>query len=380
MSTPQPLPDAAKLAWLRLWRTEGIGPRGFFKLLHRFGSAEEALAALPEIVRERTPPTPPPIAEITAELAAHRAIGAVLAAHPEPDYPPFLRAIHDPPPLLSLRGRPDLARAPCVAIVGSRDASGNGRLLARRFAAELAAAGITVVSGLARGIDTAAHEGALQVGGATIAVTATGIDVAYPPENRALMERIAAEGLLVTERPFGGEPQARHFPRRNRLIAGLCQAVLVVEAGLRSGSLITAKLALEQGREVLAVPGSPLDERHRGTNQLLKDGAHLVETAEDVLAVLPRHATVVTRAVPPAGSPRPAPQAPSDAVRRVRERLGPTPLAIDELIRQCHLSPAEVQDALLDLELEGRLERHHGNRVSLVQGWGDLDRGPAVGR
>ena len=379
MSTPQPLPDAAKLAWLRLWRTEGIGPRGFFKLLHRFGGAEDALAALPEIVHDRTPPTPP-IAEITAELAAHRAIGAVLVAHPEPDYPPLLRAIHDPPPLLSLLGRADLARAPCVAIVGSRDASGNGRLLARRIAAELAAAGVTIVSGLARGIDTAAHEGALEAGGATIAVIATGIDIAYPPQNEALMARIASAGLVLTERPFGGEPQARHFPRRNRLIAGLSQAVLVVEAGLRSGSLITAKLALEQGREVLAVPGSPLDERHRGTNQLLKDGAHLVETAEDVLAVLPRHATVVIRKAPHAAPPRPAPEAASDAVREVRARLGPTPLAIDELIRQCHLSPAEVQDALLDLELEGRLERHHGNRVSLVQGWGDLDRGPAVDR
>jgi DNA processing protein len=246
-----------------------------------------------------------------------------------------------------------------------------------------------VVSGLARGIDTAAHEGALGAGAPTLAVIASGVDVAYPSENAELMEQIVQSGAVVSERPLGAVPQARHFPRRNRLISGLTLGVVVVEAAPNSGSLITARLAAEQGREVMAVPGSPLDPRHRGTNQLLRDGATLVESAADVITALgplvptpnqrpPRPA--VPAAIPTTARaearPRPAPSAlplvpavdGADLIGRVCERLGPEPLQVDELIRQCQASTAEVQRALMELELDGRLERHPGNRVSLTIG------------
>ncbi len=258
-------------------------------------------------------------------------------------------------------------------------------MFAKGLAGELAAGGLVVVSGLARGIDTAAHEGALAAGGATIAVIASGIDVPYPEDNAALMARIAETGAVVTERPPGSVPQARHFPRRNRLIAGLSLGVVVVEAAPQSGSLITARLAAEQGREVMAVPGSPLDPRHRGTNQLLRDGATMIETAADVRAALgpfqvaPKTARAEPKPRRMASERRPSPSAPAPSVRmaaacatngdladRVRERLGPEPLLVDELIRQCHASTAEVQRALLELELDGRIERHPGNRVSLA--------------
>jgi DNA processing protein len=251
-------------------------------------------------------------------------------------------------------------------------------MLARSLASDLAAGGLVVISGLARGIDTAAHEGALAAGGATVAVIASGLDVPYPEDNAELMARIAESGAVVTERPLGAVPQARHFPRRNRLIAGLSLGVVVVEAAPQSGSLITARLAAEQGREVMAVPGSPLDPRHRGTNQLLRDGATLVETADDVRSALgplgsvptPSPARPAPRRAPAPQPPRPSRPATSatagDLLDRLHERLGPEPLLVDELIRQCHASTAEVQQALLELELDGRLERHPGNRVSLA--------------
>jgi DNA processing protein len=273
-------------------------------------------------------------------------------------------------------------------VVGARNASANGRVFAHGLARELAAAGLLVVSGLARGIDTAAHEGALAAGAPTLAVIASGVDVAYPADNAELMERIAGSGAIVSERPLGAVPQARHFPRRNRLISGLSLGVVVVEAAPQSGSLITARLAAEQGREVMAVPGSPLDPRHRGTNQLLRDGATLVESAADVVAALgPLAPSPERRPTRPAVAPaiasspstparpartataQPSPEPGSigaDLIGRVRERLGPEPLLVDELIRQCQASTAEVQQALLELELDGRLERHPGNRVSLA--------------
>ncbi|HEX6142399.1 MAG TPA: DNA-processing protein DprA [Geminicoccaceae bacterium] len=374
-----------RIAWLRLARTGGVGPRTFRKLLRRFGNAARALDNLPRIARE-TGSDPDRFRicsepEATHELEALAAAGGRLLLLGEPDYPLALQQIEDAPPVLSARGDPALLARPAVALVGARNASGNGRVLAQRLAAELAGAGMTVVSGLARGIDTAAHEGALQRG-ATIAVVASGIDVAYPPENALLMERIAEHGLVVTERPFGREPQARHFPRRNRVIAGLSLGVVVVEAAPKSGSLITARLAAEQGREVMAVPGSPLDPRHRGTNRLLREGATLVEDAADVLEALRPQLAVPEppRALPrrpgpaPPTTPRPAPPpAPAacaagtePVLARIRTRLGPEPLLVDELIRQCHASSAEVQHALMELELEGRIERHPGNRVSLA--------------
>jgi DNA processing protein len=259
-------------------------------------------------------------------------------------------------------------------------------MFAHGLARDLAGAGLLVVSGLARGIDAAAHEGVLAAGAPTLAVIASGVDVVYPSDNAELMERIAQTGVIVSERPLGAVPQARHFPRRNRLISGISLGVVVVEAAPQSGSLITARLAAEQGREVMAVPGSPLDPRHRGTNRLLRDGATLVESAEDVVAALgplapaPHQRTrvagsaepqVIGRAEerkPPA--PPPLPLDPgatgADLLGRLCERLGPEPLLVDELIRQCRASTAEVQRALLELELDGRLERHPGNRVSLA--------------
>jgi DNA processing protein len=370
-----------KIDWLQLCRSGGVGPRTFYKLLERFDTARRAYEELPRLMREagggehwrrcRRD-------EAEAELEALRALGAHLIARCEPDYPSRLAEIADPPPLLAVLGEPALLAAPAVAIVGARNASAHGRMLAKSLAKDLAEAGLVVVSGLARGIDTAAHEGALAAGGATVAVIASGIDVPYPPDNEDLMAQIAASGAVVTERPPGAVPQARHFPRRNRIIAGLCLGVVVVEAAPQSGSLITARLAAEQGREVMAVPGSPLDPRHRGTNQLLRDGATLVESAADIRAALggtlDRVAPRVTsprRRAPAASelpSPTPAPAAPpqGDLLCRLQERLGVEPLLVDELIRQCHASTAEVQQALLELELEGRIERHPGNRVSLA--------------
>jgi DNA processing protein len=382
---PRTLSPTERLDWLQLCRSDGIGPRTFSKLLRRFGSARRAYEELPRLAAQmgtsdRLRRSRREDAE--AELEALEQLGARLIALAEPAYPKRLAEIADPPPVLTVRGDLDLLHLPGVAIVGARNASGNGRMLAGSLARELATAGLVVVSGLARGIDTAAHEGAL-ASGATVAVIASGIDVPYPPENAELMERIAATGAIVSERPPGSVPQARHFPKRNRLIAGLSLGVVVVEAAPQSGSLITARLAAEQGREVMAVPGSPLDPRHRGTNQLLRDGAVLVETADDIrtalgpLAAQPARSEIRRARRPPpdpgpasgTASPadRPARPGQDDLLARLCGRLGPEPLLVDELIRQCDATTAEVQRALLELELEGRIERHPGNRVSLVR-------------
>jgi DNA processing protein len=376
------LTNAEKLDWLQLCRSGGVGPRTFFKLLERYRSARKALEELPRLAREaggeerwrrcRRD-------EAEAELQATLDLGCALIARDEPEYPKRLAEIADPPPLLMVRGQVELLEAPAVALVGARNASANGRRFAHDLAGELAAAGLLVVSGLARGIDAAAHDGALAAGAPTVAVIASGVDVAYPSDHAELMERIAERGAIVSERPLGAVPQARHFPRRNRLISGLCLGVVVVEAAPQSGSLITARLAAEQGREVMAVPGSPLDPRHRGTNQLLRDGATLVESGDDVIAALGPLAEVPTRpraSAPQSAEPRrsatppelpPEPQINGiDVLDQVCERLGPEPVLVDELIRQCRASTAEVQRALMELEIDGRLERHPGNRVSLA--------------
>jgi DNA processing protein len=377
-----PLSESEKIDWLQLCRSGGVGPRTFHKLLERFGTARRAYEELPRLMREAGSERWQRCRrdEAKAELEALQALGAQLIARVEPDYPARLAEIADPPPLLAVLGDPALLAAPAVAIVGARNASAHGRMLAKTLGKELAEAGLVVVSGLARGIDTAAHEGALAAG-ATVAVIASGIDVAYPPDNEQLMAQIAASGAVVSERPPGAVPQARHFPRRNRIIAGLSLGVVVVEAAPQSGSLITARLAAEQGREVMAVPGSPLDPRHRGTNQLLRDGATLVESAADIRAALgaldaiqapirrPRRS-----GLPPSPRPSGPPSTPvvvaappsGDLVGRLQERLGVEPLLVDELVRQCHATSSEVQQALLELELEGRIERHPGNRVSLA--------------
>lgn len=294
--------------------------------------------------------------------------GATLIALCEPEYPQALSTIHDPPPLLQVFGDTSLLNKPSIGIVGARNASAAGRVFAREISAVLGKEGLVVSSGLARGIDTAAHDGALDTG--TIAVVAGGIDIVYPRENEALYEKIVRSGAVISEQPFGTSPTARHFPPRNRLISGLSFGVLVVEAALRSGSLITARMALEQGREVFSVPGSPRDPRHKGTNGLLRDGATLTETAQDIISqISPMLKTVAAsqnfvKLMPETAKNIPENET-TEALDKVYELLGPVAVSIDELLRECQLSPAVVLTALLELELAGRLERHPGNMVSL---------------
>ncbi len=374
--------SAERRAWLRLGRSRGIGATLFCRLIERFGKAEAALAALPRLQAKGELSGVELLAEaaVEEEIEALESLGGELLLGCDPVYPRALAAIADPPPVLALLGRVELLAERPLAIVGARNASGNGRFLARALAREASQRDLVIVSGLARGIDTAAHEGGLEGPGSTIAVLGSGIDVAYPPENAELLARIAAEGLVVSERPIGTPPLARHFPRRNRIIAGLASAVLVVEAAARSGSLMTARLAAAEGREVMAVPGSPLDPRHAGTNQLLRDGAALVTSIDDVLEALPAWSRPQTPAGPPspvaprsqrkAAKPRPAPppERPAPPAPALPDRIamlvGVEPMPVDEVIRQCHATPAEVQQALLDLELDGRVRRHPGNRIS----------------
>src|SRR5262245_29520317 len=334
-----PLSDKERLDRLRLIRSENVGPVTFRSLLRRFGSARAAIEALPDLARRGGRNTPLRIcatAQAERELSAADRIGARLLAADDADYPETLAAIYDAPPLLYLHGDVALLRRKAVAIVGARNASANGRRLAEDTARDLGAAGFVVVSGLARGIDHAAHRGSLDSG--TAAVVAGGIDIAYPPDNEELQREIVRRGVLLAEMPPGTVPQAKHFPRRNRLISGLSLGVLVVEAALQSGSLITARMALEQGRDVLAVPGSPLDPRCRGTNNLLRQGAILAEGAADVITAL----------ADMSGEIRPPPDlhnglqfseistdSPDEpAFKTVVELLGPAPVMVDELVRQ----------------------------------------------
>ncbi|MCS6890190.1 MAG: DNA-processing protein DprA [Rhodovarius sp.] len=355
--------EAARLA---LARCEGIGPRQFRRLLDRHRTAEAALAALASKAPERLPDP----GAIAAECEAMAELGARFLFLGEAGYPPLLAELSDPPPVLAVLGDPAALAPRAVAIVGARNASALGQRFAERLAADLARAGLAVVSGLARGIDAAAHSGALAGRGRTIAAIAGGLDVAYPAENAALQERIVAEGgLLVTEAPLGTRPQARHFPRRNRLIAGLALGVVVVEAMDKSGTLITARLALDQGRELFAVPGHPFEPRARGPNELLRQGAHICEGVEDVLAHLPE-APADTPLLAPAPPPRrrPAPPAPPATptlpeAAALLDLLGPTPVSVDDLARCCQLSPDLLRPLLLELELEGRVHTLPGDRV-----------------
>ncbi|MEQ8370226.1 MAG: DNA-processing protein DprA [Alphaproteobacteria bacterium] len=372
MERNQTLSDEERRDWLRLIRTENVGPITFHALLHRFGSATAALAALPDLSRRggrRGALRIPSRAAAERELIAVERLGASLIASVEPDYPEALAATEDAPPLLSVMGHRHLLRRPMVAIVGARNASANGLRFARSLAGELGRHDLVVVSGLARGIDGAAHEGALASG--TVAVMAGGLDKVYPREHEALFERVCAEGAAVSEMAPGVQPQARHFPPRNRLVAGMSLGVVVVEAARRSGSLITARLALEQGREVMAVPGMPTDPRAEGPNHLIRQGATLVTRAEDVIEALagalqPRLDEPPAVAAP-AGQPAAVTEIEVDSAhQRLQSLLGPAPVVVDELIRECQLSAPAVLTALLELELAGRLERHAGGRVSLV--------------
>jgi DNA processing protein len=441
------LSDPERTDRLRLARTFSIGPVTFRRLLDRFHSAAEALRALPDLARQSGAELlrPPSRAQAEDEIAALARFGGTFLALGEAGYPEPLAAVEDAPPLLALRGDSALLARPSIGVVGARNASAGGRRLAEELSRDLGAAGLVVVSGLARGIDAAAHQGALVSG--TVAVFAGGLDQVYPPEHDDLAQAILDHGgALISEMPLGTEPQARHFPRRNRLVSGLSRGVLVIEAALKSGSLTTARFALEQGREVMAVPGSPLDPRCRGTNQLLRDGAGLVETAADALLHLgldpdlslgthlisreaprpdsgdaprrrPDPGDIVsfrTQLVPPipespplivldppgvpsgdapqppplghplaeqdlvkenraslgtSGGPRPAEDEAAEApepTRKLAELLGSAPVSVDELVRRCQMSPPVVRAALLDFELAGRLERHPGDRVSLL--------------
>ena len=369
------LTQAEAFARIRLLRSPNIGPVSYRALLARFGTAEAAIEALPDLgSRGKTPYRPAPVDRIEREIEGVNAAGARYLFHDQPDYPALLGELDSAPPIMTFRGRLEIASAPCVAMVGARNASAASVKLARDWAGEMARGGFTVVSGLARGIDGAAHEGAHP---ATIGVIASGIDIIYPPQHTELQERIAAEGLLIAEQPPGTEPRGRHFPSRNRIIAGLASGTLVVEAAPKSGTLITARLASEAGREVMAIPGSPLDTRSLGCNQLIRDGAVLVQSVEDVIELLEGFT----------GAPRSTfrveePGAPFDYAElramewgegkpvengdRIAALLTKAPVGVDELIRQSGMEAAAVHMALLELELVGELERHAGGAVSRI--------------
>ncbi|MCE8513244.1 DNA-processing protein DprA [Ruegeria pomeroyi] len=367
-----PTTEEDRFSWLRLLRSRRVGPTTFRRLMHEHGTAQNALAALPEVARaagvEGYEICPPGVVE--AELKAAKAAQARLLCLGDADYPAHLAGISDAPPLLWLLGDPALLRRPMIALVGARNASSLGTRMARALAQDLGAAGFVVVSGLARGIDTAAHLAALPTG--TIAVMAGGVDTIYPTENTHLAGDIARQGLRLSEQPIRLTPQARHFPRRNRIISGLAQAVVVVEAAAKSGSLITARDALDQGREVLAVPGHPFDARAAGCNMLIRDGAHLVRNAEDVIAALP--ALTAPQPQPdlcdlmqqPAPPPKRSLRETAALHSQILDRLGPSPVAEDQLIRDLAASPGEVAPVLVDLELEGRINRQAGGLLSRV--------------
>lgn len=367
------LSHAKKLDVLRLIRSENIGPITFFKLFSHFGSVSAALDAIPEMSVKGGRKKPIAIASQTdaeRELEAVEKFGATFIAYGDEHYPLMLQTIHDPPPLLTVLGHPRTWQKQLnVAVVGARNASANGCRFTHQIAMDLGKGGATVVSGLARGVDAAAHQGALSSG--TVGVIAGGIDTVYPPENANLYKQIAEQGAILSEQPFNASPQPRNFPARNRIISGMSHGIVVVEASLKSGSLITARMAMEQGREVFAVPGSPMDPRCKGTNQLLREGASIAETAEEVLRGL---SSFTKRPFAEAKLPEyesPAHVTPdarelTRARALVLEKLGLEAVLVDELITQCQLTAGTVLTVLLELELAGRLHRYPGNRVSLA--------------
>ncbi|MFD3190675.1 DNA-processing protein DprA [Sedimentitalea sp. HM32M-2] len=370
-STHPPLPPTTeddRFAWLRLLRSRRVGVTTFHRLLSEHGTAQNALAALPEVARAAGVDGYEicPAGVIAAEIKAAKAAHARLLCLGDADYPAALSDISDAPPLLWVVGDPALLSRPMIALVGARNASSLGTRTARSLAQDLGAAGHVVVSGLARGVDTAAHVAALKTG--TVAVMASGVDIIYPSENSNLARDIAADGVLISEQPMGMAPQAGHFPRRNRIISGLARAVVVVEAAAKSGSLITARDALDQGREVLAVPGHPFDARASGCNMLIRDGAVLVRNAEDVLAALPDTAPPVQpdllSDLPPQPPEKRSLRQTAALHQQILSRLGPSPVAEDQLIRDLSVPAGHVGPALVDLELEGKIRRQSGGLLS----------------
>lgn len=339
-----------RIAWARLARTQRVGALTFHRLIARFKTASAALEALPRI----SDLSPPPIDRIEAELDKVEALGARLLASNEPDYPPLLAQLDAPPPLLAVRGDPKWLKQPTIALVGSREGSGAALMFAERLAADLGAAGYTIVSGLARGVDAAAHKGALATG--TAAVLAGGLDQPYPPQNLKLHDAICERGAIVSEAPLGTVARARDFPRRNSIISGLSRAVIVVEAALRSGSLITARAAADQGRDVMAAPGSPLDQRARGSNALIKQGATLIENAEDVIAALGESSPPLRplHAGPLFDDAIETPPPSAKLQKQILALLSPTPIHVNDIARLVEAPAGAVAAALTELELNGR--------------------------
>ena len=365
-STHPPLPPTTeddRFDRLRLLRSRRVGVVTYHRLMREHGSAQNALAALPEVARnagiDGYEVCPPGV--IVAELKAAKAAKARLLCFGDPEYPALLAETDEAPPILWAKGDLSLLTRPAIALVGARNASSLGTRMAKALARELGAAGHVIVSGLARGIDAAAHDAALETG--TIAVTAGGVDVVYPAENADLTDRIARRGLILSEQPMGLQPLARHFPRRNRIIAGLSRAVVVVEAAARSGSLITARDALDLGRDVLAIPGHPFDARAGGCNMLIRDGATLIRNGDDVIEALGRAETASTE--DEARSTQ-VPTRTIDLHARILDRLGPSPIAEDQLIRDLSARAVDVGPALVDLELDGRIERRAGGLLARV--------------
>ncbi|WP_183963386.1 DNA-processing protein DprA [Sagittula marina] len=381
-STHPPLPpttEDSRVDWLRLLRSRRVGPTTFWKLMAEHGTARNALEALPEVARAagvaRYEVCPEHL--VLKEMKAARTCGARLICRGAPEYPGALAQIADAPPVLWLVGDSNVLRRPMVALVGARNASSLGLRMARHLAAGLSEAGYCVVSGLARGIDAAAHEATLDRG--TVAVLAGGVDVLYPAENAELAMQIAEKGgARLSEQPMGMQPMARHFPTRNRIVSGLALAVVVVEAATKSGSLITARGALDQGRDVLAVPGHPLDARASGCNILIRDGARLVRSTEDILEVLPplepsAQQEMDLPAPEPRGMREPSAAAPNVSLqqvatlhRQILDRLGPSPTAEDQLVRDIGAGADQLSPALTELELEGHIRRQPGGFLSLV--------------
>jgi DNA processing protein len=365
---PRELSFTERRDWLRLIRTQNVGPVSFRDLINRFGDARTALEELPSLIRKKEI-RPPTAEQVEAEMDYADRMGVKLICAIEPDYPTYLRALDPPPPVISVLGRLDLLHRPCVAIIGSRNASAIGQRFAGNLAAELGRAGYTIVSGLARGIDSAAHHGVIETG--TVAVLGGGVDHIYPRENADLHAKMASNGAIISESPLGYRATARDFPRRNRIISGLSRGVVVIEAAERSGTLITARYALEQNREVMAAPGSPLDPRTKGCNRLIRDGAHLIENAGDVISVLESLRSLDLQEPKSHYTPAPFDPARAEAdieaaIIVVRRLLSPTPTPRDDIIRAAGLPLPIVTAALMEIELNGDATVEPDGRISLT--------------
>lgn len=372
------LSEKERLAWLRLIRTENVGPITFFRLMDKYGSANAAISAIPELSgkhRKGRPLRVPSQSSIEKEYETLLSFGGELITVADENYPVSLSALEDAPPVLSVIGRTELLKNRAIGMVGARNASYNGKKFAHTLAGDLGNSNFTIVSGLARGIDTAAHNGSIKTG--TIAVIAGGINIVYPEENRGLYEQISKEGLIIAENAFGFNPRAQDFPRRNRIVSGISEGVIVIEATLRSGSLITARLAAEQGREVFAVPGSPLDPRAQGPNRLIRDGANLIEKASDVIDSLDSFNFKTIKNLKEKSFNGfsynsqqelgfEEPELSPETTDILLENLSYDPIAVDELAYSCHLTIPVIQTLLLEMELSGQLQRHPGGRVSLT--------------